>query len=315
MNKVPSKLLLYIARLISFAKYKIKNGGINMNYSIDAGHNCIPDKGATGIRQEDVLTKEVVKKIVEKIKALGFTITDCTPYGEIFQSVGASLEYRCEKANSSNSQLHLCIHFNSGGGEGVEVYAISQAGKAYAAKICDEIAALGYGNRGVKEGNHLYVINRTNMPCCLVECSFVDSQDDMNRYNADQIASAIVKAVIGQGVINPPVPLNPILKVFQHAANITGIRDKNGNALVEDGIIGELTKSVIDKILIVRGDKNELVKWVQQRLIIHGFNLGSVGADGDFGWYTLVEVQHFQASQRLAPDGKVGPLTINALLK
>lgn len=286
-----------------------------MNYSIDAGHNCIPDIGATGFKQEDVLTKEVVEKIIEKVRALSYVITDCTPYDQTFSNVGRSLEFRCKKANSSGSQFHLCIHFNAGGGEGVEVYAVSQEGKDYAAKICAEIEALGYGNRGVKDGSHLYVVNRTNMPCCLVECSFIDNKEDMNKYNADQIARAIVKAVIGQVVPNPPSPVNSLVKAFQYSVNIVGIKDKNGNALAEDGVRGDLTKSVIAKILIVRGANNELVRWIQKRLISLGYNCGSTGADGDFGWYTLAAVQHFQASKGLSPDGKVGPLTINALLK
>ena len=296
-----------------------------MNYSIDAGHNCTPDKGASGFKQEDVLTREVVAKIVEKVKALGFPITDCTPYGQIFSSVSGSLEYRCVRANSSGSQLHLCIHFNEGGGEGVEVYAVSSTGIDYAVKICARIATLGYGNRGVKNGSHLYVVNRTSMPCCLVECSFVDNQGDMNRYNADQIAGAIVNAVTGQIVQssttpvvqtdNPTVNADSVVESFQQAVNKAGIKDKNGNVLAEDRIRGVLTNSIIAKLLIVRGDKNAMVSWIQERLIILGFNVGSTGADGDFGWYTLVAVQHFQASRGLAPDGKVGPLTINALLK
>lgn len=286
-----------------------------MNYSIDAGHNCTPDRGATGFKQEDVLTKEVVANIIEKVRALSFAITDCTPYDQTFSNVAGSLEFRCAKANSSGSKLHLCIHFNSGGGEGVEVYAVSQVGKDYAAKICAKIAALGYGNRGVKEGNHLYVVNRTNMPCCLVECSFLDNKEDMNRYNADQIAGAIVSAVIEEADSNQPTTAKSVVKSFQYAVNLVGLKDKNGNALVEDRIRGVLTNSVIAKVLVVRGSKNELVRWIQKRLITLGFNCGSAGADGIFGWYTLVAVQHFQASRGLTPDGKVGPLTINALLK
>jgi N-acetylmuramoyl-L-alanine amidase len=54
---------------------------------------------------------------------------NCTPYGLTFSNVAGSLQYRCDKANSSGSEFHGCIHFNFGGGEGVEVYAISEKGK------------------------------------------------------------------------------------------------------------------------------------------------------------------------------------------
>lgn len=67
--------------------------------------------------------------------------------------------------------------------------------------------------------------------------------------------------------------------------------------------------------MITRGLKNELVRWIQQRLIALGFSCGTAGADADFGWGTLSVVQHFQASRGLKSDGKVGPLIIAALLK
>lgn len=116
-------------------------------------------------------------------------------------------------------------------------------------------------------------------------------------------------------VVNSPVLINPKIKTLQRAVNLTEIKDKNGNCLKEDGIRGILTNSAITKILITRGMKNELVKWIQQRLIILGFSYGKAGTDGEFDWNTLTIVQHFQASRGLKADGIVGPLTINALLK
>jgi len=288
-----------------------------MKISIDAGHNCTPDSGASGLKQEDELTKEVVEKIVGKLRNTTTGIVDCTPYGKAFSNVGQSLNYRCTKANQTNSDLHLCIHFNSGGGEGTECYAVSQTGKNYAVKICNEISLLGYKNRGVKDGSHLYVVNATNMPCVLVECSFVDSAIDMGRYNADAIANAIIKAVIGDVKPVPPIisiPTNSVVAAFQAACNLSGITDKNGNKLVQDGVRGDLTNSAIAKVVLKRGSSNKLVEWLQTRLISLGFSCGSAGADGDFGYYTLVAVQHFQAKNKLTNDGIVGINTLNKLI-
>lgn len=120
-----------------------------MKISIDAGHNCIPDVGPTAIRKEDDIDKEVTAKIIEKLQNTTTKILDCTPYGQVFSNVEQALQYRCNKANAFNSDLHLCIHFNTGGGEGIECYIVSQIALNFAAKICDEIALLGYGNRGI----------------------------------------------------------------------------------------------------------------------------------------------------------------------
>jgi N-acetylmuramoyl-L-alanine amidase len=174
-----------------------------MNYtkfSGDAGHNAYPDTGANAIKFEDNLAKEIWVLVQQKLKILNLIVTDCTPYGRTFNSVSESLAYRCSIANSSGSQFHICIHFNCGGGHGVEVYAISAAGKEVAKRICNAIAELGYINRGVKDGSALYVLKNTSMPSILIECAFVDSQDDMNRYNADAMANAIVTGITGQAV-------------------------------------------------------------------------------------------------------------------
>jgi N-acetylmuramoyl-L-alanine amidase len=291
-----------------------------MKLSFDAGHNCTPDIGATGIRQEDNLTKEVVGLIVPKLRQLGHTVTDCTPYGQVFGSVADSLQFRCDKANASGSEFHGCIHFNQGGGKGVEVYTVSEKGREYAEKICTEIEALGYTNRGAKDGSHLYVVNRTNMTCVLVECSFVDSEEDMNRYNANNIANAIIEAITGSASTDIPVVTpttsNTVIASIQKLCNSLGVSDKNGNALIVDGISGICTSSAIAKLPIVkRGGNGEFVKWIQQRLIDLGFNLGSCGADSSFGYCTLAAVQNFQTKKGLSPDGIIGPLTLAQLLK
>jgi len=112
-----------------------------------------------------------------------------------------------------------------------------------------------------------------------------------------------------------PVPVNIVVKAFQHAANLVGLKDKNGDKLVEDGIKGPHTDEVVSKILVTKGANNEFVRWIQQRLIALGFNCGKTGADSYFGTLTLVAVQNFQASRGLKADGVVGQLTTTQLLK
>jgi len=117
----------------------------------------------------------------------------------------------------------------------------------------------------------------------------------------------------------PPVPpvivINIIVKAFQHAVNLVGLKDKNGDKLVEDGIKGTHTNEVIAKVLVTKGAHNELARWIQQRLVALGFSCGKTGADSYFGPNTLLAVQKFQTSKSLKKDGIVGPLTITQLLK
>lgn len=163
----------------------------------DAGHNCFPDEGAVGIRDEGACTKEIWNLVMEKLNKIGLKTKDCTPWNMKFDSIGSSLKYRVKEANDSTSSLHLSIHFNYGPGTGVTCLVSEFNGKSQkiANEICDEISKLGYKNRGVKSG-YLYMLNYTNMPCIIIECAFVDSKEDMEIYDKDLISTAIVEAII-----------------------------------------------------------------------------------------------------------------------
>lgn len=99
-------------------------------------------------------------------------------------------------SNSKSADLFISIHLNAGGGEGVECYTWQGEKLAIANNICANIAALGYKNRGVKDGSNFYVVKNTNAPAILVECCFVDNQKDKEKYNAYKMAEAIYKAII-----------------------------------------------------------------------------------------------------------------------
>jgi N-acetylmuramoyl-L-alanine amidase len=165
----------------------------------DAGHNCYPDIGAKGIRSEDSCTKAVWKLVINKLESVGYETVDCTPWDKTLNSAGASKGYRVKLANGSNSSLHLSIHFNEGGGRGVECWVSKLGGRSekFAYQICTEISKLGFVNRGVKHSN-IYVTEYTKMPSVLIECCFIDSKEDMDNYDPDKIASAIVMAITGQ---------------------------------------------------------------------------------------------------------------------
>lgn len=305
-----------------------------MKYGIDIGHNCPPDIGARGIRQEDMLTMEVGTRVISKLKSLGHQVIDCKPRRA--SSVGNSLQQRCNIANSNRVDIYVSIHFNSFNRQanGTEVFATSDTGRRIAQPVLNNIVKLGYANRGVKNGSHLYVLNYTHMPAILVECCFCDAQQDMNRYNADNLADAIVRGLTGQ---TPPKPDEADKKTvldLQKALNQLKIRDDNGKPLVEDGIIGNATRSAtrnfqrivditetgiagpttwlaIEQILakpILRPNHaaGTTVKYLQHQL--------KVVVDGIYGLLTASAVEVWQQKQGLTADGIVGPQTWNILL-
>jgi N-acetylmuramoyl-L-alanine amidase len=166
-----------------------------MKIAIDLGHNVENDTGAVGIRAEDELIMEVGKLVLEKLIFKAIDTILCTP--KKARDVNHSLNQRIAIANMSKADLFVSIHFNKfgKGANGSEVYYISVKGKEYAVSVQDELVKLGFRDRGVKVGNFA-VLKRTLMPAILVECCFCDSEKDMELYDAEKVASAIVNGIL-----------------------------------------------------------------------------------------------------------------------
>lgn len=156
--------------------------------AIDIGHNVNYDSGAIGIRNENELNLEVGTKVISKLKNMGYDLIETKPVSAI--SLLDSLSKRTTRANVDNAKIFASIHFNIGGGRGTEIYYQSEKGKLMARGVLDNFISLGYNNRGLKYGD-FYVLRNTNMPAILIECSFLDSTEDMSRYNSENISTAI----------------------------------------------------------------------------------------------------------------------------
>ena len=211
-----SKLINLLNQLLNT---KQEGGNNTMVITYDYGHGTGQDRGADGYLNEEKVIREYGSIVVSKLKALGHTLCDCTPSATSNLSLAQSLAYRVNKANSYNSQLHLCFHanaFETDKAEGCEVEYISNAGKVYADKICTEISnSLGYKNRGSQLRTGLYVLKYTNMPAILLEPFFCDTKSDCDKYNAEKLATAIVKGITG---IDTSVQTNTVTTVVEQVA-------------------------------------------------------------------------------------------------
>ena len=193
-----------------------------MIVSYDFGHGTGQDRGASGYRNEEHDCREYGKLVIQKLKKLGHTCCDCTPAASPALTLGQSLAYRVNKANSIGSQLHLCMHVNAfqiDKATGCEVEYVSASGQAYASKVSAEIStALGLTNRGAKSQPGLYVLKHTNMTAILVEPFFCDNKSDCAKYDPEKLATAIVKGITGQtvssGVQTAPTPATQTVPTY-----------------------------------------------------------------------------------------------------
>ena len=189
-----------------------------MIINIHAGHN--PDGkaacGAIGIIRESTEARNVKNEVIRQLKALGHTVYDCTV--ENGTSAGNVLYNIVKKCNSHDADLDVSIHFNAGAKDvagngqttGVETYVFSSNSKAtaFAEKIVNAIASLGFKNRGVKVNQKLYFLRKTKAAALLLECCFVDDKDDVALYDYKSMADAIVYAITGQKYQEQPVEAN-----------------------------------------------------------------------------------------------------------
>lgn len=166
-----------------------------MRYGIDLGHGCPPDTGARGLRAEEELITLVGTRVISRLKLLGHSVIECRPNKA--SSVRDSLNKRVLIANNSEVDVFVSLHFNAANkiASGTEIFAISSKGRSIAAKVQKEIVALGFVDRKVKDGSHLYVVKNTTSPAILIEGCFCDSAIDMKIFDPEAMADAIVRGL------------------------------------------------------------------------------------------------------------------------
>ena len=301
-----------------------------MILAVDCGHTLTgADYGASGYKEESLITREVGRIVIQLLRNAGHTVIDATV--DNASTMSESLSRRVNKANSSNCDYYICIHFNAFNGTafGTEVLYYSNPDERMQRVLNSICSSLGYFNRGLKQRTGLYVLKHTNMKAMLIECAFCDNRDDMNKYNPNKLAQAIVSGFLGQSVSAPtnptknevkaqPTPNNNWLDDYLKTWNWNNwVRDlqmecnKQGfsNQTV-DGIVGPATLNGCPTLK--KGCKGNITKLLQE--VLKAYGIANLVIDGDFGGATFNAVIAYQKSKGLAADGIVGRNTWSKLL-
>ena len=181
-----------------------------MIIGVHAGHNPsgMVACGAKGLICESTEARNVKDEVIRLLKEVGHTVVDCT----VNDGTSASdvINKIVKKSNAQDLDLTVSIHFNAGASDkdgngkstGVEVLATEFSGikKEVSTRICDNVAKLGFKNRGNKVRTNLGFLNKSKAKAILVECCFVDDADDVKLYDAKSMGRAIAEGIHGSSI-------------------------------------------------------------------------------------------------------------------
>lgn len=281
-----------------------------MKIGVRGGHTELCT-GASGIIDELTEDRKVKDFVISKLRALGYTVIDCTPPVNYTSNARIDLGYGTATCNNNNCELYLSIHFNSAdnpAAHGTEVCVYSAFDTAQ--RVVDNIAALGFTNRGQKIYPGYHDVRYPSCKAMIIECCFVGSVTDTNLYKQvgpEGIANAIVKGVTGQTVISSPTPTNTNSSYNPHLKDWQDGFCKVYYSIPVDGIYGPKTEAAFSKAILKVGSNNCLVGWLQIRI--------GASPDNIFGNITKSKLEEFQRKHNLDVDGMAGPQVWKKLIE
>lgn len=244
---------------------------------------------------ENLFNRAVVKYLKEELENNGFDVLMVAP-----TDADTPLEVRTKLANDRKANIYISVHANAITGQwgtwgGIETFYYPNVESRRLASTIHKHVLKGteMKDRGVKNGSHLWVLRKTNMPGALLELGFMDSLLDYEDLLRDSYRRESAKEVC-MGVCEyfktAYSPLKPASKPIPVSAPVTS----HGKEFLRNG------------------DQGPVVRELQVALRKHGH---AVIVDGHFGPTTELFVKKFQLSKKLIDDGLVGEKTWDELLK
>lgn len=171
----------------------------------DAKYGTSPDydNPINGIitSSEANLTKETVTYMIEYLKQYDNIKIVVSPRTQ----GGSYLSQRPKFAKENNADVHITVHYNAGGGTGVETHSIpgDKKSKEFSETISDAVSkASGLYNRGAKETKYAIIkkSSEINCPSIVLEGAFMDNQKDLlfisESANLKKIAAGAVSGIL-----------------------------------------------------------------------------------------------------------------------
>ena len=277
-----------------------------MKIAVRGGH--VPKfTGASKFIDELTEDRKVKNSVINWLKQLGCEVLDVTPPDNT-STLNSELSYGVNKANNWGADLFVSIHFNKAydiynGCLGSEVCVYSPFDTAQ--RVVNELAKLGFKNRGQKIRNNLYELNHTKMKAMIIEVCFVEATGDVVLYKV--LGHYLIGKTIALALTNKKITAT--IETPKNNKPIINNTDKWIKRLQE-----ECNKQGFSSYpTLKKGARGNITKLLQEKLVSLGYNTN--GVDGIFGSETEKAVISFQKNNGLANDGIVGKNTWRKLLK
>ena len=271
-----------------------------MKIAVRGGH--VPKvTGAKGIIDELTEDRKVKDSLIKYLRQLGCDVLDVTPPDNT-QTLNGDLSYGVNKANNWGAELFISIHFNKAydiynGCLGSEVCVYSPFDTAQ--RVVNELAKLGFKNRGQKVRNNLYELNHTKMKAMIIEVCFVEASEDVALYK--KLGHDLIGKTIAKAITNKNITISNVKPTVNNTDNwIKRLQEE----CKKQGFSSYPT--------LKKGARGNITKLLQEKLVSLSYNTN--GVDGIFGSGTEKAVISFQKSNELEVDGIVGKNTWGKLL-
>lgn len=271
-----------------------------MKIAVRGGH--VPKvTGARGLIDELTEDRKVKDSVIKYLRQLGCEVYDVTP-NDNTPTLNSELAYGVNRSNILGVDLFISIHFNKAydsynGSLGSEVCVYSSFDTAQ--RVVNELAKLGFKNRGQKIRNNLYELNHTKMKAMIIEVCFVEASEDVALYKKlghDLIGKTIALAITNKKIsatVETPINNKPIIN------NSDNWIKRLQEECKKQGFNSYPT--------LKKGARGNITKLLQEKLVSLGYNTN--GVDGIFGSGTEKAVISFQKNNGLVVDGIVGKNT------
>lgn len=233
-------------------------------WNMSAGHGKRDSKscGAIDLMCESTENRPIKDKLISIMREQKETVRDNTV--DYPSSKSDCINKVVEDCNKNRANFNIQIHLNSGRKDrhgdskigGCEVLVYNTTGTSYTVgkRVCEQLAKLGFTNRGVKVNKELGFIANTYDQAMIIEICFVDDMDDVKLYNQvkDKIPYAIASALLNKAINPPsnttPKPTNPTTDSNTYYRVCTGSFKYEDNA---DKQIKELKSKGYDPFIFI----------------------------------------------------------------